>query len=91
MNKNEFIRAIANNAGITLKEASTAYDAFIQAVTDGLKNGEKIQLSGFGTFEVKNKPARERINPLTGEKIHVEATKAPNFTFGKAYKDGINE
>ena len=54
MNKNEFIRAIANNAGITLKEAGAAYDAFIKAVTDGLKEGEKIQLSGFGTFEVKN-------------------------------------
>ena len=84
MNKNELVRAIANNAGITLKDAATALDGFIAAVTDGLKNGEKIQISGFGSFEIKEKAAREGINPKTGE------NKIPNFKFGKAYKDSFN-
>ncbi len=87
MSKNELVRAIANNAGITLKEASTALDSFISAVTDSLKKGEKVQISGFGTFEVKSKPAREGINPRTGAKIKIAASKIPSFKFGKAYKD----
>lgn len=90
MNKNELIRAIANNAGITLKDASTALDGFITAVTEGLKNGEKIQISGFGSFELKEKSAREGINPKTGEKIKIDASKIPAFKFGKAYKDSFN-
>lgn len=90
MNKNELIRAIANNAGITLKDAATALDGFIGAVTEGLKNGEKIQISGFGSFELKTKEAREGINPKTGEKIKIAASKIPAFKFGKAYKDSFN-
>ena len=90
MNKSELIRAIANNAGITLKDAATAFDGFIDAVTAGLKDGEKIQISGFGTFELKSKEAREGINPKTGEKIKISATKTPVFKFGKAYKDSFN-
>ncbi len=90
MNKNELIRAIANNAVITLKDASTALDGFIKAVTDGLKDGEKIQISGFGSFELKAKEAREGINPKTGEKIQISASKIPAFKFGKAYKDSFN-
>lgn len=90
MNKNELIRAIANNAGITLKDAGTALDGFIAAVTKGLKNGEKIQISGFGSFEIKEKAAREGVNPRTGEKIKIAATKIPAFKFGKAYKDSLN-
>ena len=58
MNKNELIRAIANNAGITLKEANVALDAVLDAITAGLKDGDKVQISGFGTFEVKEKPER---------------------------------
>ena len=87
MNKNELIRAIANKANITLKEAGVALDGVIGAITDGLKAGEKVQISGFGTFEVKAKAAREGINPKTGEKISIAASKAPAFKFGKAYKD----
>ncbi len=87
MNKNELIRAIANKAGITLKDAGVALDGVIGAITDGLKAGEKVQISGFGTFEVKAKSAREGINPKTGEKISIAASKAPAFKFGKAYKD----
>ena len=87
MNKNELVRAIANNAGLTLKDAGVALDGVIAAITDGLKAGEKIQISGFGTFEVKSKPAREGINPKTGAKIKIAASKIPAFKFGKAYKD----
>lgn len=90
MNKNELIRDVANNAGITIKEASVAFDAVIRAIADGMKNGEKIQISGFGTFEVKDKPAREGLNPKTGEKIHIAASKLPAFKFGKAFKDELN-
>lgn len=90
MNKNELIRDVASNAGITIKEATTAFDAVIKAIADGMKNGEKIQISGFGTFEVKDKPAREGLNPKTGEKIHIEASKLPAFKFGKAFKDELN-
>ncbi len=87
MNKKELVRDIANKCGITLKDAGIALDGFIEAVTDALKAGETIQISGFGTFEVKAKPAREGINPKTGEKIKIAASKAPSFKFGKVYKD----
>ena len=90
MNKNELVRAIANKARITLKDASIALDGVIGAITDGLNAGEKIQISGFGTFELKCKDAREGINPKTGEKISIEATRTPVFKFGKAYKDSFN-
>ena len=90
MNKNELIRAIANNAGITLKEADVALDAVLDAITAGLKDGEKVQISGFGTFEIKSKPAREGINPKTQEPIKIAASKIPAFKFGKAYKDSFN-
>ena len=90
MNKNELIRETANNAGITIKEATTAFDAVVKAITDGLKNGERIQISGFGTFEVKEKPERDGLNPKTGEKIKISASKLPAFKFGKAFKDELN-
>lgn len=90
MNKNELVRAIANKAGIKLKDADIALDAVIGAITDGLNAGEKVQISGFGTFELKVKPAREGINPKTQEKISITETKLPAFKFGKAYKDSFN-
>ena len=90
MNKNELVRAIANKLGITLKDAANVLDCTIEAITDGLNAGEKIQISGFGTFELKAKPAREGINPKTGEKIKIAPTKIPAFKFGKAYKDSFN-
>lgn len=90
MNKNELVRAIANNLGITLKDAAIALDGTIAAITEGLNNGEKVQISGFGTFELKVKPARDGINPKTGEKIKIGETKLPAFKFGKAYKDSFN-
>lgn len=91
MNKNELIREVANKAGITIKQASQAFDAVIDSITDGLKKGEKVQISGFGSFEVKCKPAHQGINPKTGEKIDIAASKLPAFKFGKAYKDEINK
>lgn len=91
MNKNELIREVANKAGITIKQASQAFDAVIDSITDGLKKGEKVQISGFGSFEVKCKPAHQGINPKTGEKINIAASKLPAFKFGKAYKDEINK
>ena len=90
MNKNELVRAMANNAGITLKDAAIALDGFIDAITAGLKEGEKIQISGFGTFEIKEKPERDGFNPKTGEQIRISATKIPTVKFGKAYKDSFN-
>ena len=89
MNKNELIRAIANDAGITLKDAAVVLDSVVGAITEGLKADGKVQISGFGTFELKQKPAREGINPKTGEKIKVAASKIPAFKFGKAYKDSF--
>ena len=90
MNKNDLVRDIANDAGITLKDAGLVFDSFISAVTDALKKGEKIQISGFGTFEVKTKGARDGINPKTGAKIKIASSKVPTFKFGKAYKDSFN-
>lgn len=90
MNKNELVRAIANKAGIKLKDAAIALDSVIGAITDGLNAGEKVQISGFGTFEIKSKPAREGINPKTQEPIKIAASKIPAFKFGKAYKDSFN-
>lgn len=87
MNKNELIRAIANNAGLTIKDANAAFDGYVKAVTDALKKGDKIQISGFGTYEIKKKAAREGINPKTGAKIKIAASKVPAFKFGKAFKD----
>ena len=90
MNKGELIKAIAEKAGFTQKDAAVAYDAFIASVTEALKAGEKVQLVGFGTFEVKDVPAKTGINPQTKESVEIPACKKPVMKFGKAYKDMIN-
>ena len=90
MNKGELIKAIAEKAGFTQKDAAIAYDAFIATVTDALKAGEKVQLVGFGTFEVKDVPAKTGINPQTKEAVEIPACKKPVMKIGKAYKDIIN-
>ena len=90
MNKGELIKAMAEKAGFTQKDAAAAYDAFVAAVTDALKNGEKVQLVGFGTFEVKEVAAKTGINPQTKEKVEVPACKKPVMKFGKAYKEMFN-
>ena len=91
MNKGELIKAMADKAGFTNKDAAIAYEAFIDTVTEALKAGDKVQLVGFGTFEVKDVEAKTGINPRTGEKVAIPASKKPVMKFGKAYKDLINE
>lgn len=90
MNKTELVAAIAEKAQITRKDADAALKAFTDAVSDELKKGEKIQLVGFGTFEVSERPAREGRNPRTGETMTIAASKQPKFKPGKALKDAIN-
>ncbi len=90
MNKGELIKAIAEKAGFTQKDAALAYDAFVSSVTEALKAGEKVQLVGFGTFEVKDVPAKTGINPQTKESVEIAACKKPVMKFGKAYKELIN-
>ena len=91
MNKAELIAAVAENAELTKKDAEKAVKAFIDVVTDELKKGEKVQVVGFGTFEVAERAAREGRNPQSGEPMKIEASKAPRFKAGKALKDMINE
>ena len=89
MNKTELIAAIAAKAELSKKDAEKALAAFIESVEDALKSDDKVQLVGFGTFEVKNRAARQGVNPLTKEKITISASKAPAFKAGKAFKDAI--
>ena len=90
MNKTEFISAIAEKAELSKKDAEKALKAFTDVVEEELKKGEKIQLVGFGTFEVREREAREGRNPQTGETMKIEACKAPKFKAGKALKDAVN-
>ena len=89
MNKTELINAIAENANLSKKDAEAAVNAFTSVVADALKKGEKVQLIGFGSFEVKERSARVGINPLTREKIEIAASKVPAFVAGKGLKDAI--
>ncbi len=89
MNKTELIAAIAEKAEISKKDADKALAAFVAVVGDELKAGNKVQLIGFGSFEVKARAARQGINPLTKEKITIAASKSPVFKAGKAFKDSI--
>ena len=90
MNKSELIKAMAAKAGFTVKDATIAYEALVEVATEALKNGEKIQLVGLGTVEIKEVAAKEANNPKTGEKVTVPACKKPVMKFGKAYKDLFN-
>ena len=90
MNKTELVAAIAEKTGLTKKDAEGAVKAFTDTVAEQLKAGEKIQLVGFGTFEVAERAARTGKNPQTGEAIKIPASKAPKFKAGKALKDVVN-
>ena len=90
MNKTELVAAIAEKAGLSKKDAEGAVKAFTDTVAEQLKAGEKIQLVGFGTFEVAERAARTGKNPQTGEAIKIPASKAPKFKAGKALKDVVN-
>lgn len=91
MNKTELVAAIAEKTELSKKDSEKALKAFIDIVTEELQKDEKIQLVGFGTFEVAERAAREGRNPLTGEKMQINASKAPKFKAGKALKDAVNK
>ena len=89
MNKTELIAAIAAKSNLTKKDSELALTAALEAITEALVEGDKVQLIGFGTFETKKREAREGRNPRTGETIKVAASKAPVFKAGKALKDKV--
>ncbi len=90
MNKTELVAAIADKAGLSKKDAEKALKAFSDTVTEELKAGNKVQLVGFGTFEVSERAAREGRNPQTGKAMKIAASKAPKFKAGKALKVAVN-
>ena len=90
MNKTELVAAIAEQTQLSRKDAEAALKAFIDVVSEELKKGEKVQLVGFGTFEVSERAAREGRNPATGEAMTIKASKSPKFKAGKALKDMVN-
>ncbi len=91
MNKTELVASMADKAGISKKDAEKALSAFLDTVTDELKKGEKVQLVGFGTFEVRERAARTGINPQTKQTIKIAASKNPVFKAGKALKDTVSK
>ncbi len=90
MNKTELVAAMAEQAGVSKKDAEKTLKAFTDVVADELKKGGKVQLVGFGTFEVSERAAREGRNPQTGKTMKIAASKAPKFKAGKALKDMLN-
>ena len=91
MNKGELIAKIAEESKLTKKAAEAALDAFTATVAEALKAGERVQLVGFGTFQVKHRAARKGRNPQTKEEIKIAASKAPSFKAGKALKEIVNK
>ena len=89
MNKTELIAVVAENAGLTKKDTERVLNAAIDAITASLIKGEKVQLSGFGTFEAKDRDARVGRNPHTKEAIEIPATRVPGFKASKALKDSV--
>ena len=91
MNKAELVSAVAEKTGATKKSAEESLNAFVDVVTEALKKEEKVQLVGFGSFEVRKRAARKGRNPQTKEEIKIPASKAPVFKAGKALKDVVNK
>ena len=91
MNKSELIAAIATKTGATKKDAEATLNAFVDVVTESLVKGDKVQLVGFGSFEVRKRAARKGRNPQTKEEIKIPASKAPVFKAGKALKELVNK
>ncbi|MBR0409366.1 MAG: HU family DNA-binding protein [Clostridia bacterium] len=91
MNKRELIETVSANAAITKKEADTVVNATLDAIIEGLVKEGKVVIPGFGSFEVRNKTAREGRNPRTGEKVKIAAKRAPAFKPGKAMKDAVEK
>ncbi len=90
MNKTQLVDAVAKATNLKKADAEAAVNAVVASITGALKAGDKVQLIGFGTFEVKNRAARQGRNPKTGAAIKIAASKHPAFTAGKALKDSVN-
>ena len=90
MNKTELVAAVAEKSGLTKKDAEKAVSSVIDVIVESVANGEKVQVVGFGTFEVSERAAREGRNPQTGETMTIAASKSPKFKAGKALKDLVN-
>ena len=91
MNKKELVAAVAGKCEVSKKDAEKVVEAVTSVITDALKNGDKVQLVGFGTFEVAERAAREGRNPKSGETMYIAASKTPKFKAGKVLKDAVNE
>lgn len=91
MNKVELTKSVATRIGATQKDAAVYVDAVIESIKDGMIKDGKVQIVGFGTFEVKERAEREGRNPQTGESMKIAACKTPKFKAGKALKDAVNE
>nr|WP_156212461.1 MULTISPECIES: HU family DNA-binding protein [Clostridium] len=91
VNKAELITSMAEKSKLTKKDAELALKSFIESVEEALENGEKVQLVGFGTFETRERAAREGRNPRTKEVINIPATTVPVFKAGKEFKDKVNK
>lgn len=89
MNKTELINAVAEASELSKKDATKAVEAVFESIMEALKNGDKVQLIGFGNFEVRERAARKGRNPQTGEEIEISASKVPAFKPGKALKDAV--
>ena len=89
MNKTELINAVAEKAGLSKKAAEAAVNATLSAISEGLKADEKVQLVGFGSFEVKHRAERTGLNPRTGAAVEIPASTVPTFKAGKALKDAV--
>ncbi len=91
MNKTELVAKIAEDVALKKSDVEKVLDAFVSNVKDVMAKGDKVQLVGFGTFEAKDRAAKEGVNPATGEKISIAACKVPSFKAGKALKDELNK
>ncbi|QUY45767.1 HU family DNA-binding protein [Acaryochloris marina] len=89
MNKGELVDAIAESTGVTKKQADTTLSAAIETIMDAVSSGDKVTLVGFGSFEARDRKAREGRNPKTGEKMTIPASKAPAFSAGKLFKEKV--
>jgi len=89
--KNQLTQALGEKMGVSKKQAADWLDAFTEMITNYLRKGEKVNITGFGIFKVADRKAREGINPKTGEKIHIAASKKPRFTAGKALKEAVKQ
>jgi len=91
MNKTDLVNAVAESSDLSKKDAGKAVDAVFETITDSLSNGDKVQIIGYGNFEVRDRAARKGRNPQTGEEIQIPASKVPAFRAGKALKDAVKK